>query len=127
MNDSGYYDRAPATGLQPDASTQRLAQYSALGYSGTNSGGHLIVENSEFDHNKDGFDTNSQNNDDAPSPQDGSCPNGAISPTRTRLVLDLPHNYVHDNNNPNVPGAGSAGLGPLGTGHRRSPAGATTR
>ena len=50
------------------------AQYSALGYSGTNSGGTLVVKNSEFDHNKDGFDTNSQNNDDSPSPQDGALP-----------------------------------------------------
>jgi hypothetical protein len=26
------------------------------------------------------------------------------------------HNYVHDNNNPNVPGAGTAAAGPVGTG-----------
>ena len=26
------------------------------------------------------------------------------------------HNYVHDNNNPNVPQAGSAAAGPVGTG-----------
>src|SRR5262249_55851967 len=34
------------------------AQYSALGYSGTNSGGRLLIQNSEFDHNKTGFSTN---------------------------------------------------------------------
>jgi hypothetical protein len=77
----------------------------------------LIVKESEFDHNKDGFDTNSQNNDDAPSPQDGSCPNGARSPiTHTTSCWVLTNNYIHDNNNPNVPGSGVAGSAPVGTG-----------
>jgi hypothetical protein len=93
------------------------AQYSALGYSGTNAGGQLVVTNSEFDQNKDGFDTNSQNNDDSPSPQDGSCPNGATSPiTHTHSCWVFMNNYVHDNNNPNVPGIGAAAAGPVGTG-----------
>ena len=69
-----------------------------MGYSGTNSGGHLIVQNSEFDHNKTGFATNSQNNDDAPSPQDGACPNRVIGPTGTRSCWIFQHNFVHDNN-----------------------------
>ena len=95
------------------------AQYGALGYSGTDAGGWLVVENSEFDHNVDGFDTNSDNSPtDGPSPQDGLCPNGATSPvTRSRYCWVFMHNYVHDNNNPDVPesvsGAGSA---PVGTG-----------
>ena len=116
MSDSGYY-----VGACPDCNAtldDAHAQYSALGYSGTNSGGHLIVQNSEFDHNKTGFSTNSQNNDDAPSPQDGVCPNGAIGPTGTRSCWIFEHNFVHDNNNANVPGHGSADLGPPGTGHR---------
>jgi hypothetical protein len=93
------------------------AQYAALGYSGTNSGGRLLVENSEFDHNKDGFDTNSQNNDDSPSPQDGACPSGGTSPiTHTHSCWVFTRNYVHDNNNPNVPSAGTAAAGPVGTG-----------
>jgi len=85
-------------------------QYSALGYSGTNAGGHLIVENSEFDHNKTGFTTNSQNNDDAPSPQDGACPGNGTGPTGTHSCWVFEHNYVHDNNNANVPGTGTAEL-----------------
>ncbi len=93
------------------------AQYSVLGYSGTNAGGKLIVKNSEFDHNRDGFDTNSQNNDDAPSPQDGSCPNGGVGPiTHTNSCWVFMNNYVHDNNNPNVPASGSAAAAPVGTG-----------
>ena len=95
------------------------SEYSALGYSGTNSGGRLIVKNSEFDNNKDGFDTNSQNNDDPPSPQNGACArNGKISPiTHTHSCWVFIHNYVHDNNNPNVPRPGAASEGPTGTGN----------
>ena len=76
MSDSGYY-----IGACPDCNAtldDAHAQYSALGYSGTNSGGHLIVQNSEFDHNKTGFSTNSKNNDDVHSPQDVVCPNQVI-------------------------------------------------
>jgi hypothetical protein len=116
FNDSGYYEGACR---QECNLTMRKgwAQYSALGYSGTNSGGKLIVKESEFDHNRDGFDTNSQNNDDAPSPQDGSCPGGATSPiTHSVSCWVFMDNYVHDNNNPNVPGAGVAGSAPVGTG-----------
>ncbi len=114
MSDSSYYIGACAdcNATLDDAH----AQYSALGYSGTNSGGHLIVQNSEFDNNKTGFSTNSQNNDDAPSPQDGACPGGATGPTGSHSCWIFQHNYVHDNNNPDVPGHGSADLGPPGTG-----------
>ena len=116
MNDSNYYIGA-CQQVCDTVLNHAWAQYGALGYSGTNSGGTLVVENSEFDHNKDGFDTNSQNNDDSPSPQEGACPNGATSPiTHTHSCWVFMDNYVHDNNNPNVPGAGVAGAGPVGTG-----------
>ena len=116
FNDSGYYIGGCAQ-VCNQVLDHGWSQYSALGYSGTNSGGRLIVEHSQFDHNKDGFDTNSQNNDDAPSPQDGACPKGGTSTvTHTRSCWVFEHNYVHDNNNPNVPGAGSAAAGPTGTG-----------
>ena len=92
-------------------------EYSALGYSGTNSGGAVVIENSQFDNNKDGVDTNTQIDGDAPAPQDGACPNGATSPvTHTHSCWVFIHNSVHDNNNPNVPEAGSASAGPTGTG-----------
>jgi hypothetical protein len=114
FNDSDYY-----IGGCPDCNAvidDAHAQYSALGYSGTNSGGHLIIENSEWDHNKTGIVTNSQNNDDWPSPQDGMCPNGGTGPTGTTSCEVWRNNYVHDNNNPNVPAAGAAAAGPVGTG-----------
>ena len=84
------------------------SEYSALGYSGTNSGGAIVVKNSEFDNNQDGFDTNSQNNGDPPSPQNGACPKAAIGPiTHTHSCWVFMHNNVHDNNNPNVPRPGA--------------------
>jgi hypothetical protein len=92
------------------------SEFNALGYSGSNSGGQLVVKNSQFDSNRDGFDTNSQNGDNPP-PQDGSCPNGAVSPiTHTHSCWVFMDNYVHDNNNPNVPSSGLASGGRVGTG-----------
>jgi hypothetical protein len=114
MADASYY-----VGACPDCNTRVTgahAENSALGYSGTNSGGHLIVEKSEWDENKTGLSTNSQNNDDAPSPQDGACPGGGVGPTGSHSCTLFRRNYIHDNNNPNVPSAGSAALGPVGTG-----------
>ncbi len=115
FSDSGYY--IGACQQQCDQTVERAhAQFNALGYSGTNSGGPLVVKNSEFDQNQDGFDTDTENGD-APSPQNGACPNGATSPiTHTHSCWVFMDNYVHDNNNPNVPERGQAGSTPLGTG-----------
>ena len=116
FNDSGYY-----IGACQDECNQTIndawAQYNALGYSGTNSGGSLLVEHSQFDHNEEGFDTNSQNNDDWPSPQNGACPAGVGPPVAGAPSCWVFYkNYVHDNNNPDVPSAGAAAAGPVGTG-----------
>jgi len=71
FNDSGYY--IGACRQQCNQVLDRAwSQYSVLGYSGSNSGGNLVVKNSEFDHNQDGFDTNSQNGDD-PAPHEQLC------------------------------------------------------
>ena len=115
FNDSGFYIGA-CRQLCDQTMNHAHGQYNALGYSGSNSGGRLVIENSEFDHNEDGFDTNSQNGDNPP-PQNGDCPGNGISPiTHTHSCWVFIHNYVHDNNNPNVPAAGSAAAGPVGTG-----------
>ena len=115
MDDSSFYVGA----CRPDCN-QVLdhvhAQGSTLGLSSTNVGGRVIVQNSEWDRNKTGLVTNSQNNDDAPEPQDGSCPNGGTGPTGTHSCDFWRNNYVHDNNNANVPQSGTAGEGPVGTG-----------
>jgi hypothetical protein len=116
FNDSGYYIGA-CQQMCDQTLNHGWSEYNALGYSGTNSGGQLVIENSQFDSNQDGFDTNSQNNDDWPSPQDGACPDGGVSPiTDTHSCWVFIDNYVHDNNNPNVPGVGAAAAGPVGAG-----------
>jgi len=115
FNDSGFYIGA-CQQVCDQTVTAVWSEFNALGYSGSNSGGQLVVKDSQFDSNKDGFDTNSQNGDNPP-PQDGSCPNGAVSPiTHTHSCWVFMDNYVHDNNNPNVPSSGLASGGPVGTG-----------
>jgi hypothetical protein len=108
MGDSDFY-----VGACPDCNATLShvhAENSSLGYSGTNSGGHLIIEDSEFDLNKSGIVPNSLNNDDAPSPQSGRCPGGTGSCTF------IQRNHVHDNNNPNVPAFGISAEAPVGAG-----------
>jgi hypothetical protein len=115
MGDAAFY-----IGACPDCNTildHAHGQNSAQGYSGTNSGGRLIIQNSEFDHNHTGFSTNSQNNDDQPSPQSGHCPGNGTGPTGTHSCWVLTHNSIHDNNNPDVPTSpGVVGFSPVGTG-----------
>jgi hypothetical protein len=115
FSDSGYY--IGACQQRCDQTVNRAhAEFSALGYSGSNSGGPLVVKNSEFDLNQDGFDTDTENGD-APSPQNGACPHGGTSPiTHTHSCWVFMHNYVHDNNNVHVPEVGQAGSTPLGVG-----------
>jgi hypothetical protein len=116
FNDSGMY--VGACQQLCDVTIDHVwMEYSVLGYSGTNSGGALVIKNSEFDKNQDGFDTNTQLGADPPAPQNGACPNNGISPiTHTHSCWVFMNNNVHDNNNPNAPKAGSASNGPLGTG-----------
>jgi hypothetical protein len=115
FNDSGLYIGA-CKQVCDQTVNHAWSEFNALGYSGSNSGGWLVVKNSQFDNNEDGFDTNSQNGDE-PSPQNGACPKGVRSPIGMpgRCWVFM-HNYVHDNNNPNIPSAGFAAAGPVGTG-----------
>jgi hypothetical protein len=115
FNDSGLYIGA-CQQVCDQTIDHTWAQYNALGYSGSNSGGKLVVENSQFDNNEDGFNTNSQNGDNPP-PQNGACPHNGISPiTHTHSCWVFIDNYVHNNNNPESPLEGSAAQGPVGTG-----------
>jgi hypothetical protein len=115
FNDSGFYIGA-CRQVCDQTVNHAWAEFNALGYSGSNSGGRMLIENSQFDNNEDGFDTNSQNGDN-PAPQDGACPAGVSPPVKgAHSCWVFIHNNVHDNNNPNVPAAGSAAAGPVGTG-----------
>jgi hypothetical protein len=117
MGDAGFY-----VGACPNCNAvlNRIhTQYSSLGFSGTNAGGNLTIENSEFDHNKTGPTQDSENNDDQPPPQNGQCPGGAPGPLGLGICDIWQHNKIHDNNNPNVPGNaanGLAGAAPIGSG-----------
>ena len=92
------------------------SEYNALGYSGSNSGGTMLIAHNRFAHNEDGFDTNSQNGDNPP-PQNGACPKGIKPPIKgAPTCWVLYKNVFAYNNNPNVPKSGSAAQGPVGTG-----------
>ena len=101
MDDAGVYIGACQQRCH-SVVTESQFEFNALGYSGTNAGGPLILKNSEWDHNASGIVTNSQNNDDAPSPQDGACLHGK-GPTGTYSCTVFKHNFVHDNNNAHTP------------------------
>jgi hypothetical protein len=112
MNDSGTY--VGACLQRCDVVMDHMwMENNALGYSGTNSGGTVVIEHSQFDDNQDGLDTNTQIIGDPPAPQDGRCPHGRISRiTHTRSCWVLMHNYIHNNDNNMAPAAGSAAAGP---------------
>jgi hypothetical protein len=80
--------------------TNSRAYKNALGYSGTNAGGELILMNSEWDHNATGILPNSLTSEPDP-------------PQRGATIVD---NYIHDNNDHDVPGAGITGIAPVGVG-----------
>jgi hypothetical protein len=119
MSDSGVY-----IGACPDCNTiVKNSQFEGndLGYSGSNSGGHLTIENTEFNNNEEGVATTSQNNDDAPPPQDGLCPEGKENPSpptgaqRKNICWVMIHSRIVENNNGGTPTSGGA-PGLLGTG-----------
>ena len=119
MSDSGYY-----IGACPDCNAtieNSKAEGNDLGYSGSNSGGHVVIANTEFVNNEEGVATQSQNNDDAPSPQDGICPGGAENPSapasaqRKNICWVMTGSRVVDNNNGATPTSGGA-PGLVGTG-----------
>ncbi|HEY1833010.1 MAG TPA: hypothetical protein VGG08_01130 [Solirubrobacteraceae bacterium] len=71
FNDSGMY-----LGGCPECEaviTHATMEYNALGYSGSNSGGQVIIENSKFNHNTTGVAPNTENPGDGPPPQNGAC------------------------------------------------------
>jgi hypothetical protein len=114
MGDSSYYIGACADcNLVVD---DAHAENSALGFSGTNAGGRLVLRNSEWDENKAGIAPNALNNDDWPSPPNGACPDGVAPMTNMPTCSVIVGNNVHDNNNYNAPSFGIAGAAPPGTG-----------
>jgi hypothetical protein len=108
FNDSGLYVGGcrDCQALVQDA----LVERNALGWSSTNAGGHLIVEDSTFRDNSVGVAPDSEPDDDLPPPQDGACnsaSNRAMLPTFTSTQIDrctiFRHNLIEDNGNLTTP------------------------
>ena len=76
------------------------SEKNAIGYSGTNAGGELFLINSEWDHNASGIVPNTLTSEPDP-PQEG---------------VTIVGNYVHDNNDTDVPGSGITAIAPVGMG-----------
>jgi hypothetical protein len=140
FNDSGIYVGACA---ECEAVINHATmEYNALGYSGSNSGGQLIIENSKFDHNTTGIAPNTENPGDGPPPQDGACKeaeagvkrraplHGATEKGHYPWVGKLPvfktthinhctiieNNQINDNNDLYLPANHSAAAAPWGAG-----------
>jgi hypothetical protein len=103
----------------------------ALGYSGSNAGGSLTIENSTFRHNSTGIAPNSENPGDGPPPQDGECnrvnpktgrkkaapnPTPTIESTEIARCTIIRNNVITENNNLNAPDDNSTGKAPWGAG-----------
>jgi hypothetical protein len=80
--------------------TNSRSYKNALGYSGTNAGGELYLINSEWDHNATGILPNTLTSEPDP-------------PQRGATIAD---NYIHDNNDHDIPGTGITGIAPVGVG-----------
>jgi hypothetical protein len=112
MADSGYH----IAGC-PDCNATFVhdtAIHNDIGFSGTDAGGRLLVENSDFERNGAGINLASENNEDAPPPQDGACPSGVTGPAPVAhsICTVIEHNTVKANNNADVsPDAATVFLG----------------
>jgi hypothetical protein len=100
-----------------------VMENNALGYSGSNAGGRLLVENSVFSNNSIGFAPNSENPGDPPPPQDGACSSGhnrkatpTFSTTNFARCTIFRNNVFSKNNNINAPGDASTEAGGWGIG-----------
>ncbi|HEX5224631.1 MAG TPA: right-handed parallel beta-helix repeat-containing protein [Solirubrobacteraceae bacterium] len=123
FNDSGIYLGAcQECNARIDKAT---LENNALGYSGSNSGGKLVIENSVFSHNTTGIAPNSENPGDGPPPQNGACEHHPakvnkrlpmFSSTEFAHCTFIRNNLVEENNNINAPDNPSSGAAPWGAG-----------
>jgi hypothetical protein len=121
FNDSGLYIGAcrDCQALVDDA----LVERNGLGWSSTNAGGQMVIENSTFRDNGLGIAPDSESDSDLPAPQDGACNAGANrSPIPTFASTNISrctifrNNLIVDNGNLSTP-ANSTILGaPWGVG-----------
>jgi Protein of unknown function (DUF1565) len=100
-------------------------EYNAVGYSGSNSGGELVIEDSIFRHNTSGVVPNSENPGDPPPPQDGECnrtnlhhpnPTPHFASTNIPRCTVIRENLITENDNISAPGNPSTNAAPWGVG-----------
>ncbi|MHB8240700.1 MAG: DUF1565 domain-containing protein [Solirubrobacteraceae bacterium] len=98
-------------------------EYNAVGYSGSNSGGELVIEKSTFRHNSAGIVPNSENPGDGPPPQNGKChghkpsnPTPKFSTTAIERCTVIKENLVTENDDLSVPANPSTSAAPWGVG-----------
>jgi hypothetical protein len=98
-------------------------EYNAVGYSGSNSGGSLVIEKSTFRYNSAGIVPNGENPGDGPPPQNGMCnpkkpnkPYHLFTSTNIARCTILKENLVTENNNLEVPANPSTEKAPWGVG-----------
>lgn len=105
--------------------TGAIMENNALGYSGSNAGGKLALEDSIWRRNLVGIAPNSENPGDPPPPQDGECgrpniehpdPTPIITSTRIPRCTVIRGNLIAENDNLTVPVNGSTGIAPWGAG-----------
>jgi hypothetical protein len=98
-------------------------EYNAVGYSGSNSGGQLVIEKSTFRHNSAGIVPNGENPGDGPPPQNGMCnakrphtPYHLFTSTSIARCTVIKENLVTENNDLEVPANPSTEKAPWGVG-----------
>jgi Right handed beta helix region len=109
---SGFDDSGVYVGACRDCEAtvqEALVERNAVGWSSTNAGGHLIVEDSTFRDNSAGVAPDSEI-DDLPPPQDGACNSGSNrAPLPTFASTDINRctifrdNVIEDNGNLSTP------------------------
>ena len=120
FNDSGLYIGAcwECQAKVSDATIEK----NSVGYSGSNSGGRLVIEKSVFRDNGAGIVPNGENPGDGPPPQDGSCDGKKggkyrdFTSTNIARCTIFKENLVTENNNLETPVNGSTEIAPWGVG-----------
>ncbi len=103
--------------------TDATIEANAVGYSGSNSGGRLVIEKSIFRNNSAGIVPNGENPGDGPPPQNGECnakkrgkPYKVFTTTNIERCTIFKENLITENNNLEVPANGSTDKAPWGVG-----------
>ncbi|HEY7207989.1 MAG TPA: hypothetical protein VH416_07080 [Gaiellaceae bacterium] len=103
--------------------THAWAERNRVGFSATNAGGHLVVQDSVLAHNSTGLAAASLASADPPAPQLGTCSAGSnatvpasIASTRISRCTIFRRNRIESNTNLTVPTAPAAPVLPWGSG-----------